>query len=139
MASSLKEILEAFQPFINLGLVGFDLEDHTEDRINHHLVYSTPAPFSRVFTPREMTNLPESKTLAEARKMGLVAEEEILAFIESKSSKLAEEAALTGKIVVVENLGLLSCACPDEECSWDTIYEVVTPKGEFLYIREHTW
>lgn len=137
MTSSPKEILEPLKDLIKLGIVGFD--NGCEDEKYCNVTYNKDEVMIKVFSPRELDNLPDSKNMKEAVSMGLKTEDEILKYCKDKLELAKIKAIKTSTTQVYDELGLFSCKCKDEECSWDFIYAVVTPNGETLYRRKHCY
>jgi hypothetical protein len=137
MSSSDREILEVFEPFIKMGVVGFNVDCQKEELC--HLTFGKPAVMDKVFSNNEIMNLPNSKNMNEAYKNGCKTDEEMSAYTNVISNAALEKAIETGEYQICDTIGMFECKDDDEECNWDMIYEVVTPQGEFLYLRKHTF
>jgi len=137
MASSNDEILNEFKPFIDKGLVGV-ITDLQEER-GCKVIYNKMATLDKVLSTKEFWRLQPSQKENEAIKCGCKTDEEIVEYCVKYSKVKKEEAIKTGKAVICNEIGMFSCKDSREDCSWDMVYEVVTPNGDFLYIREHCY
>lgn len=135
MSSSPEEILEAFKPFIEEGK--FVIVPTIEEDRYHKVLYDKLGTLNEVFSPLEWQNAPFSKNMQEAVNSGCKTDEEIIEYCKKFKEKGKEEAALKGENIIVDSIGLLWCQDPHEDCSWDVVYEIATPKGEIFYKRVH--
>ncbi|MFL0250640.1 hypothetical protein ACJDT4_09430 [Clostridium neuense] len=137
MSSSKEEIFEAFKPFIEKGIVGI-VSDLKEDR-ECSVLYNKMSSLDKVLTSKEFWMLQPSKNEIEARKSGCNTDDEIIEYCDAIYNIKKEEAMKTGMPVKCDTIGMFSCKDIHEDCSWDIVYVVVNPSGEFLYIREHCY
>ncbi|MDU1350576.1 hypothetical protein [uncultured Clostridium sp.] len=137
MSSSPEEILEAFKPFTEMGK--FMISPTIKEDKYYKVLYDKLGTLNEVFSPLEWNNAPFSKNMQEAVNDGCKTGEEIIEYCKKIKEKGKEEAALKGENIIVDSIGLLWCQDPNEDCSWDMVYEVVTPEGEILYKREHCY
>lgn len=137
MTSSRKELLDAFEPLINIGKLGI-IPDLEEEK-GCNVLYNKMTTLDKVLSPKELLSLPCSGKEQEARKNGCKTNEEICEYIEKINKEKKKEAIEIGKAVICDTIGMFSCKDAHEECSWDMVYEFITPNGDFLYIRQHCY
>jgi hypothetical protein len=137
MSSSSKEIFEAFKPFIDMGVVGIFPDEAT--RKYSKVIYDKPSCLNNVMTIREQSEGPASRNMKEAIKNGCKTDKEIIEYCGKITAEKKKEAKETGKDIISDSIGPLLCQCPNEDCSLDMVYEIVTPKGEVLYERVHCY
>lgn len=140
MILSLKEVLKAFTPLVDAGLeVGIMGVTDTED-CDYNVVYSKLMDFSKVVSGNEvLRGLPMSMNEETAYSDGCKTEEEMLEYVKKISAKALEIAKETNEPQIVDQIWPLQCKDPEEDCSWDILYEYITPAGEYQYMREHTY
>lgn len=137
MSSSDKEIFDAFKPLIDLGIVGV-FPNLQEDR-SCKVIYDRMITLDKVLSSREFQNIGYSNNMKEAIKNGCKTNEEIMEYCNKIGETKKDEAVKCGKPVIADTIGMFSCKVPHEECSWDVVYELATPEGEFLYERNHCY
>lgn len=137
MRSSIEEIFEPYIPFIQKGMVGI-VQDLKEERMNK-VTYNDMCALEEALTSEELWRLQPSENEIEARKSGCKTSDEIIEYCNGILSLKKEEAMKTGKPVICDTIGMFWCKDSHEECSWDMVYEVVTPNGDIRYIREHCY
>jgi len=137
MSSSIEELFNTFKSLSDMGMVGV-IPDLQEER-NCKVVYNKIATLNQVVSPKEFRELPLSQNMEEAVKSGLKNDEEIIEYGKQKTEIKKEEAIKRGEAVICDTIGMFSCKDSHEECSWDMVYEVVTPNGDCLYLRKHCY
>ncbi|ACO85122.1 hypothetical protein CJF16_19815 [Clostridium botulinum] len=139
MSSSGREIMEALKPFAELGMLGIIPNDDLEEEKYCKVKYNQPGTMGEIFTDKELSNLPQSKLMREAIENGYKTNQQIIDYCNHKKEIIKSKAIEIGKPQISDTIGIFSCKDANEECSWDIVCEIVTPRGEFLYKREHTW
>ncbi len=99
--------------------------------------YGKEGTMLEVFSSDEILEIPQSKNMIEAINKGYKTEDEITEYCNQIVEEKRKEAIQTGQSLVVDTIGIFPCRKYQEDCSEDVVYEVVTPEGEYLYIREH--
>jgi len=136
MSSSLKEVMEVLQLLPGLGVI------EKENSINGKcckIKYDELGTMSEIFTKEELMYLPASKNMQEAIENGYKENSQIIEYCNKLVKEKVDEAKETGKNVTTDTIGMFPCQSPYEDCSWDMVYEMVTPEGKYFNIRRHCY
>lgn len=137
MVDSEKEFLQALKSLVKMGMVGV-----MPNRLdaNHNMVkYEELGTLEEVLTCSENLNLPISKNMQEAINAGYKADEKIIQYCDRIIREKEQEAVETNETVIVDTIGMFSCQDDNVDCSWDIVYQAVTPNREICYERVHCY
>ena len=101
--------------------------------------YNKEGTMMEVLTIEEILEVPHSQNMIDAIKNGYKTEDAIIEYCNQIAEEKRKEAIQTGQSVIVDIIGLFPCLRYKQDCSKDVVYELITPGGEYLYMRKHCY